>query len=98
MDQNAHPITGSSQHFCLSDVFHQGNSKDERDVLRRVELVPEMAARINSQCAEQLFSGMMGKKQLLSERDNTLNTHLSSKEYPAPLQRCKEQLTDKAEP
>ena len=74
VDQNAHPITGSSQHFCLSDVFHQGNSKDERDVLRRVELVPEMAGRINSQCAEQLFSGMKKNNYFLNV--TTPSTHI----------------------
>ncbi|KAI4816327.1 hypothetical protein KUCAC02_008654 [Chaenocephalus aceratus] len=79
-DENGHPLTGSSEHYALSDVFHQGNSNDERDVLRRIELVPELAGRIHSQCAEQLFSGMR-KKQLLFEHDNTLNTHISAKKY-----------------
>ncbi|KAE8277421.1 hypothetical protein D5F01_LYC24649 [Larimichthys crocea] len=36
----------------------KGNSKDQTDVLRKLELVPELTSLINSQCAEQLFSGM----------------------------------------
>ncbi|XP_073715712.1 uncharacterized protein [Misgurnus anguillicaudatus] len=56
MDPDCHPLTGSSDHYCLCDVFHQSNSKDNRDVLRTIGLVPELAGKINSQCAEQLFS------------------------------------------
>ncbi|XP_057215299.1 uncharacterized protein LOC130569587 isoform X1 [Triplophysa rosa] len=34
VDPDCHPLTGSSEHvhYCLCDVFHQNNSKDERDV------------------------------------------------------------------
>lgn len=56
LDPDCHPLTGSSEHYCLCDVFHQNNSKDKRDVLRTIGLVPELAGKINSQCAEQLFS------------------------------------------
>ncbi|XP_077096666.1 uncharacterized protein LOC143748537 [Siphateles boraxobius] len=56
MDPDCHPLTASSEHYCLCDVFHQSNSKDKRDVLRTIGLVPELAGKINSQCAEQLFS------------------------------------------
>lgn len=59
-DKDCHPVTGSSEHYALLDVFHQCNSKDEKDLLRRIQLVPELAGHINSQCAEQLF-GVMRK-------------------------------------
>jgi hypothetical protein len=36
-DKDGHPLTGSSQHFALNDVFHQGNSKDQCEVLRKLE-------------------------------------------------------------
>ncbi|XP_051816802.1 uncharacterized protein LOC110966392 isoform X2 [Acanthochromis polyacanthus] len=65
-DENGHPLTGSSQHFALNDVFHQGNSKDQREVLRKLELVPELAGLINSQCVEQLFSGMRKNNYFLN--------------------------------
>ncbi|KAI4804828.1 hypothetical protein KUCAC02_026441, partial [Chaenocephalus aceratus] len=59
-------ITGSSDHYALLDVFHQCNSKDDGDLLRRIELVPELAGHINSQCAEQLFSGMRKNNYFLN--------------------------------
>ncbi|XP_032415485.1 uncharacterized protein LOC116717915 [Xiphophorus hellerii] len=73
-DKGGHPVTGSLEHYCLSDVFHQGNSKDEKDVLRKIEMVPELAGRLNSQCAEQLFAGMRKNNYFL----NMLNpsTHI----------------------
>ncbi|XP_077056136.1 uncharacterized protein LOC143736817 isoform X2 [Siphateles boraxobius] len=57
-DPNGHPLTGSEEHYCLYDTFHERNTKDPRDILRRLGLVPELAGRINSQVAEQLFSIM----------------------------------------
>lgn len=51
-DVNCHPDTGFAEHFALSDVFHQNNSKDERDKLRKIELVPELSGHINSQHVE----------------------------------------------
>ncbi|CAM4662090.1 unnamed protein product [Leuciscus chuanchicus] len=46
-DQDGHPVTGSCDHYVLSDVFHQNNSKDLRDSLRKIGLVPELAGKIN---------------------------------------------------
>lgn len=57
-DVNGHPLTGSSEHYVLYDRFHENNTKDSRDKLRKIQLVPELAGRVNSQCAEQLFSQM----------------------------------------
>ncbi|CAL9704226.1 unnamed protein product [Knipowitschia caucasica] len=57
-DPNGHPLTGSQEHYCLYDTFHERNTKDPSDVLRRIGLVPELTGRINSQVAEQLFSVM----------------------------------------
>ena len=73
-DKDGHPLTGSSQHFALNDVFHQGNSKDQCEVLRKLELVPELAGLINSQCAEQLFSGMRINNYFLNQ--TTPSTHI----------------------
>ncbi|CAM4570363.1 unnamed protein product [Leuciscus chuanchicus] len=71
MDPDCHPLTGSSEHYCLCDIFHQSNSKDKRDVLRTIGLVPELAGKINSQCAEQLFSEVRIKWELLASPSNT---------------------------
>lgn len=57
-DVNCHPITGSADHYTLCKVFHEQNTKDPRDALRRTALVPELAGWVNSQCAEQLFVNM----------------------------------------
>ncbi|XP_049339463.1 uncharacterized protein LOC125804568 [Astyanax mexicanus] len=65
-DKNAHPLTGSSEHYALYDRFHEANSKDVREVLRKLELVPELCGWVNSQCAEQLFSGMKKNNHFLN--------------------------------
>uniref|UniRef100_A0A8D0DEX6 HMG domain-containing protein n=1 Tax=Sander lucioperca TaxID=283035 RepID=A0A8D0DEX6_SANLU len=57
-EPGGHPLTGSADHYCLYDTFHEGNTKDPKDILRRIKMVPELAGRINSQVAEQLFSTM----------------------------------------
>lgn len=53
-----HPVTGSSDHYVLSDHFHESNTKDSKDVLRKITIVPQLAGKINSQVAEQLFAKM----------------------------------------
>ncbi|XP_026110246.1 uncharacterized protein LOC113083310 [Carassius auratus] len=55
-DSHGHPITGSAEHYVLNDKFHEDNSKDERDALREIGLVAQLAGKVNSQAAEQFFS------------------------------------------
>lgn len=74
-DKDGHPLTGSSKHFALNDVFHQGNSKDQTDVLRKLAFVPELAGFINSQCAEQLFSGMRKNNYFLNNLQRNILHH-----------------------
>lgn len=57
-DLNGHPVTGSSDHYVLYDRFHEANTKDSKDVLRKLTLVPQLAGKVNSQVAEQLFAKM----------------------------------------
>ncbi|KAF1392589.1 hypothetical protein PFLUV_G00029630 [Perca fluviatilis] len=57
-EDESHQVTKSSQHYVLCDKLHEGNSKDEKDMLRRIELVPEIAGQPNSQVAEQFFANM----------------------------------------
>lgn len=52
--------------FALNDVFHQGNSEDQREVLSKLELVPELAGLINSRRVEQLFPGMRKNNYFLN--------------------------------
>ena len=65
-DEDGHPVTGSSEHYALYDRFHESNTKDPRDSLRKGELVPELRGWVNSQCAEQLFSGMRKNNHFLN--------------------------------
>ncbi|XP_078018218.1 uncharacterized protein LOC117262505 [Epinephelus lanceolatus] len=65
-DEGGHPLTGSSEHYALYDRFHEANTKDKKDVLRKIELVPELCGWVNSQCAEQLFGGMRKNNHFLN--------------------------------
>ncbi|XP_051774898.1 uncharacterized protein LOC114664888 [Erpetoichthys calabaricus] len=65
-DSNGHPVTGSAEHYALYDTFHQYNTKDEKNVLRRISLVPELQGWINSQRAEQLFAEMRKNNYFLN--------------------------------
>ncbi|KAM9700009.1 HMG domain-containing protein 3-like [Menidia menidia] len=65
-DPDGHPLTGSSAHYALYDRFHEDNTKDKRDVLRKMELSPEICGWVNSQTAEQLFSGMRRNNHFLN--------------------------------
>lgn len=65
-DEGGHPLTGSSEHYALYDRFHEANTKDKKDVLRKIELVPQLCGWVNSQCAEQLFGGMRKNNHFLN--------------------------------
>ncbi|XP_051787215.1 uncharacterized protein LOC114656598 [Erpetoichthys calabaricus] len=65
-DSNCHPVTGSAEHYALYDTFHQYNIMDEKDVLRRISLVPELQGWINSQRAEQFFAEMRKNNYFLN--------------------------------
>jgi len=90
MDPECHPLTGSSEHYCLCDVFHQGNSKDKRDVLRTIGLVPELAGKINSQCAEQLFSEVKRNNYFMNMLRPSAHIFSCSK-HPSPQESHAEQ-------
>ncbi|TDH06799.1 hypothetical protein EPR50_G00117410 [Perca flavescens] len=42
-EDDSHPVTKSSQHYVLCDKLHEGNTENEEDMLRRIELVPDLA-------------------------------------------------------
>ncbi|KAG1958031.1 hypothetical protein F2P79_006441 [Pimephales promelas] len=66
VDPDCHPVTGSAEHYALYDLFHENNTKDARDALRKIQIVPELAGWVNSQCAEQLFSDMRKNNYFLN--------------------------------
>ncbi|XP_063073545.1 uncharacterized protein LOC134464029 [Engraulis encrasicolus] len=55
-DRGGNPIMGSSEHYTLYDRFHERNTKDPRDSLRKVELVPELLGWVNSQWRLRLLT------------------------------------------
>ena len=65
-DCDGHPATGSAEHYALYDRFHEDNTKDPRDVLRKLGLVPQLAGKVNSQVAEQLFAKMKKNNYFLN--------------------------------
>lgn len=55
-DEDGHPLTGCSQHLSLS-----GTGEARRDLLRQLELVPELVGSIRHRRVEQLFSWVREK-------------------------------------
>jgi len=53
-EEELHPVTGVSERYSLFDRFHERNSKSPSDLLRRVTLVPELNAIVNTEVEEQL--------------------------------------------
>lgn len=41
-DPKGHPVTGSSQHCVIYDKLHETNAKDPQDILRQIEIIPEL--------------------------------------------------------
>lgn len=75
-DDHSHPRTGSSQHYALTDTFHEKNSRDPKDVLRRVGLVPQLAGRVNTQVVEQFFAQMRKTNYFLNMAEPSTNIFL----------------------
>ncbi|XP_077057405.1 HMG domain-containing protein 3-like [Siphateles boraxobius] len=65
-DRGGHPVTGSAEHYCLYDEFHEANTKDNRDLLRKISLVPQLAGKVNSQVAEELFAKLKKNNYFLN--------------------------------
>lgn len=63
------PTTGSAEHYSLFDPFHEKNSTDPADRLRRVSCVRQLAGRANLETAEHLNNRR--------NRDNYFTTSLS---------------------
>lgn len=62
------------QSIMLFMTAFMRNTKDPKDVLRKVELVPELGGWANSQCAEQLFSGLRKNNHFLDMM--SLSSHI----------------------
>ncbi|KAK7895205.1 hypothetical protein WMY93_020530 [Mugilogobius chulae] len=73
-DPHGHPVTGSADHFLLYDKFHEANTKSPQEVLRRIDIVPELQTSLNSQVAEQLFSCL--RKNIFFLNNMAPSTHI----------------------
>lgn len=51
---------------CNTTVCPQGKTKDPKDILRRIQLVPELKGWLNSQVVEQFFASMRKNNYFLS--------------------------------
>ncbi|XP_065814855.1 HMG domain-containing protein 3 isoform X3 [Labrus bergylta] len=58
VEDDSHPCTKSSHRYVLCDKPDEDNGKDEKDILRRIDLVPELAGQLDSKVAEQFFTEM----------------------------------------
>ncbi|XP_025766090.1 uncharacterized protein LOC109197590 isoform X2 [Oreochromis niloticus] len=76
VNENPHPVTGSSDHYVLYDRFHEGNTKDPKDILRRIQLVPELKGWLNSQVVEQFFANMRKNNYFLSNMSPSTHVFL----------------------
>ncbi|XP_057712976.1 uncharacterized protein LOC130929649 isoform X2 [Corythoichthys intestinalis] len=99
--KHGHPLTGSSDHYVLYDKFHETNTKDPQEILRRIDLVPELQGSLNSQVAEQLFASMQKNnyflnnmapsthiflmRNIIHHRNNTTNARLLEKQLQRGL-------------
>jgi hypothetical protein len=54
-DVGVHPITATSERYCLADNFHKRNLSSEKDLLRDPALVPQLKNILNTQGQEQIF-------------------------------------------
>lgn len=54
VDHNIHPVTGTEERYSLYDRFHEKNSNNPSDVLRRLTICPQIHANVNSESHEQL--------------------------------------------
>lgn len=65
-----HPVTRSCEHFSLFDPFHEKNTINPADSLRRVSCIKQLAGKMNLETAEQLNNRR--------NRDNYFTTSLSA--------------------
>ncbi|XP_039601812.1 uncharacterized protein LOC120524049 [Polypterus senegalus] len=76
-DPDCHPLTGSSEHYALYNTFHESNTKDPRDVLRKSDLIPQLAGWIRSDTVEQLFASMRKNNYFMNSMTPSMQVFLT---------------------
>ncbi|XP_026207900.1 uncharacterized protein LOC113156781 isoform X2 [Anabas testudineus] len=74
LQQNGHPVTGSSHHYALYNKLHEINAKDPDDVLRGADLVPELQDALKSKGVKLLFADMRKNNYFLNSM--SASTHV----------------------
>ena len=71
-DYLVHPVTESSERFCLSDEFHKRNlTKHEDRYLRSVHGIKQLSGKIDSVGHEQFFAKMNRNKYFMNNMNST---------------------------
>lgn len=89
-EENGHPITGSNHHYAL----HQGNTKDPHDVLRRVNLVPELKDCVNNKSVKRLLAYMRKNNYFLNSMTPSTHVFLMRNMIQHRNARCNTQLVE----
>jgi hypothetical protein len=55
-NHDSHPVTGTNERYSMYDRFHEKNSNNPDDLLRRLAICPQLYANTNSESHEQLHS------------------------------------------
>lgn len=66
-----HPMTGSNQYFCLFDTFHEDNSSNEKDLLRRTRCVKQLEGWFCTEVMEHLNKEMNKKNYFTTQMTAT---------------------------
>lgn len=78
-EENGHPVTGSNHHYALHEKLHESNTKDPHNVLRGVDLVPELQDIVKSKAVKHLFADLR-KNNYFFNSMATLHTRIPHEE------------------
>lgn len=77
LNSEGHPITGSSEHYVLYDKLHKSNTKDPKDVLRKISLVPELQGWLNKMLTECNRINLLSYTRLKKKKENIVHFFFS---------------------
>ena len=71
-DSNCHPITGSDEYYCLFDTFHEENSSNESDLLRRTRCIKQLEGWVCTEVMEHI-NNIMNKNNYFTTQMSATN-------------------------
>ena len=93
-NEDTHPVTRTKERYSMYDRFHEKNSNNPDDVLRRLVLCPQLHANVNSESHEQLHSVMNKDNYFLNMMQPA--THVFMKRLLVHLRNDKKKTTRKS--